>query len=123
MKNSKKGVSPVIAILLLVAITISLGILTYLWTADIAGTLKSSSQVAQVSEGLTLIIYDAKENLSRVAMTLRNTGASTVNISKVYFDGVLLTMETDGNGVANDGKVDGTSGAGWTKIPPREDRT
>ncbi|MEM2210998.1 MAG: archaellin/type IV pilin N-terminal domain-containing protein [Nitrososphaerales archaeon] len=121
-KWKNKGVSPVIAVLLLIAIAISIGILTYVWASGLAGTLTTGYHTAQITESLTMVVYDAKKNLSAVNMTLRNVGDSIVNISRVYFDGTLLSMDTDGgDGEADDGCVDGGE-VGWIGIPPATDR-
>jgi flagellin-like protein len=81
----RKGVSPVIAVLLLIAIAVATGILVYVWVSGLAGSLSSSS-VNQVTEQLTLTSYKFDSN--SLYLYIKNTGGNKVTIDQVYVNGV-----------------------------------
>ena len=85
----RRAVSPIIATLLLIAISVAAGVLVYVFTSGIAGTL-TNSHVNQLTEQISLDAYNFQSSPPNyLTMYLRNTGTGAVTISAVYFDGAL----------------------------------
>ena len=84
MIKRRKGVSPVIAVLLLIAIAVATGILVYVWVTGLAGTLQQTGG-QQVAEQLELLAYDFTDTSTpKLVLYLKNPGGITVTIDKVY---------------------------------------
>lgn len=78
MLKSRKGVSPVIAALLLIAISVAAAVITYSWVMTMIDTQGKAAQTAMRIEDVTWT-----SNLITV-ITVRNTGAVPVVITTVY---------------------------------------
>jgi archaeal type IV pilus assembly protein PilA len=97
--NHRRGVSPIIATLLLIAIAVASGIIVYVYVNSLAGGLTSGGG-AQVSSQLQLQAYNfvgisgtsTTSNGVVADVFLENTGSSSLTISSVYFDGTALTQ-------------------------------
>jgi len=87
--HRKKGVSPVIAVLLMIAITIAIGVLVYVWISGLSGSLTKGGGGSQVTEQLELVAYDFT-NLNQCKIYIKNTGSVKVNITDIYFNGTRL---------------------------------
>jgi len=90
--HRKRGVSPVIAVLLMIAITIAIGVLVYVWISGLAGSLTKEGG-SQVTEQLELVAYDFRD-LDQCKIYIKNTGSVKVNIAEVYFNGMKLSSTT-----------------------------
>ena len=96
----KRGVSVVVATLLMIAITVSAGIIVYVFVGGLAGNLTRSGGQS-VTERLSIQSFNfaispgtcdcAQEVLE---MYLLNPGPASTVIASVYFDGALLTLGT-----------------------------
>ena len=84
-KYRRRGVSPVIAVLMLIAIAVATGIIVYVWVMGLSGSLTKSGGT-QVSEQLELVAYDFSST-SNVTLHIRNTGGSKIILDRIYFDG------------------------------------
>jgi flagellin-like protein len=84
-KSTKKGVSPVIAVLLMVAIAVAAAILVYVWSMGIIGTLTGSGG-GQVKEQLIMDAYNWQSN-STMTLYMRNVGSSSVIVDAIYVGG------------------------------------
>ena len=93
--HRKRGVSPVIAVLLMIAITIAIGVLVYVWISGLAGSLTKEGG-SQVTEQLELVAYDFRD-LDQCKIYIKNTGSVKVNITDVYFNGTKLSSTTASN--------------------------
>jgi len=99
----KKGVSVIVATLLLIAITVSAAIIVYVFVGGLAGNLTRSGG-QPVTEHLNIQSYNFQINPGTtnqcgcadqvLEIFLLNPGPATTIISSVYFDGVLLTLTT-----------------------------
>jgi hypothetical protein len=102
----RRGVSVIIATLLLIAIAVAAGIIVYVFVNSLAGGLTQGGG-QQTTERLQLQSYNFQ--LSPPApnsgtacgcagqileLFLINSGSSSTTISAVYFDGALLTLST-----------------------------
>jgi hypothetical protein len=94
----KRGVSVVVATLLMIAITVSAGIIVYVFVGGLAGNLTRGGGQS-VNERLNIQSFNfqispgicgcAQEVLE---MYLINPGPAATTITSVYFDGALLTL-------------------------------
>jgi flagellin-like protein len=103
--QQQKGISPIIATLLLIAIAVAASIIVYVFVNSLAGGLTQGGG-AQTTERLQMQSYNFA--LSPPAnggtacgctgqvleMFLLNSGSSSTTISSVYFDGALMTLST-----------------------------
>ncbi|MDG6982852.1 MAG: hypothetical protein JRM74_05285 [Nitrososphaerota archaeon] len=85
----RHAVSPIIATLLLIAIAVASGIVVYVFTAGLAGSLTKSGG-SQVTEQISMDAYNYQTPPS-LTVYIRNTGVSLFNITGFYFDGTLVT--------------------------------
>ena len=83
--SKRRAVSPIIATLLLIAITVAAGVIVYVFVTGLSGNLTKSGG-NQVTEQISLDSYNFQFN-SLLTLYLRNTGTSSVTISQVYFNG------------------------------------
>lgn len=82
----KRAVSPIIAILLLIAIAVAAGIIVYTFVGSLAGNLTKSGG-NQVTEQVSMDAYSFQK-LAGPTVYLRDTGSTAITIVAVYFDGV-----------------------------------
>jgi len=94
----RRAISPIIAVLLLIAITVAAGIIVYVFVNSLAGGLTQGGG-AQTTERLQLQSYNFALNPGSCAcaqqivqLFLLNSGSATSTISAVYFDGALMTL-------------------------------
>jgi len=88
----RRGIEPIIATLLLVAIAVAAAIIVYVFATGLAGGLTSGGGT-QVTEQLSMDANVYSPISSGVAIYLRNTGTSTVTIDStaLFFDGLVAT--------------------------------
>jgi len=81
----RKGVSPVIATLLLIVIAVAAAVLTYIWVTGYMGTLQSQAGAQQVEERIKIegVSIDT-ENNNIQEIYIRNIGDVRVNVTTVY---------------------------------------
>ncbi len=78
----RRGVSPVIAVLLLVVIAVAAAVLTYIWILSYTGSLQQQGNTQQLQERLKIDGVQASEN--SLTVYVRNIGDSKVEISSLY---------------------------------------
>ncbi len=84
MKFNKRGVSPVIAVLLLIVIAVAAAVLTYLWVLGYIGTVQSTGGTEQLQEKIKIEGTDISGGYLR-GIYVRNIGDATVRVNAVYF--------------------------------------
>lgn len=96
--RTRKGVSPIIATLLLIAIAVAAGIVVYVFVNGLAGNLTAGGG-QQTTERLQMSSYNFQVNPTSclcssqiLQVFLQNSGSSSTTISAVYFDGTLQTL-------------------------------
>ncbi|MEM3382117.1 MAG: archaellin/type IV pilin N-terminal domain-containing protein [Candidatus Bathyarchaeia archaeon] len=92
LRKYKRGVSPVIAVLLMVAIAVAASILVYVWSMGLIGTLTTGGG-QQLKEQVILEAYNWKTT-STLELYLRNVGNSEVVVDAVYVSGQSYTLTT-----------------------------
>jgi len=80
MTSKRRGVSPVIATLLLIVIAVAAAVLTYIWVTGYMGTLQSQAGAQQVQERIKIEAIDITNN----KVYIRNIGETKVTIAAVY---------------------------------------
>jgi len=86
----RRGISPVVATVLLVMIAISAGVLLYIWLQSYTQTALGSKPIPV--ELIRIVSVDYKKN-SKLTIYVRNLGSTPVEIHKVYIyksDGTLV---------------------------------
>ena len=83
IKKDAKGISPLIATLLLIAIAVAASVITYSWVMSMIG---SQSTQAQTAVRIDNVEFDLQSN--NVTVTIRNIGSVSADIVTV---GVKLT--------------------------------
>jgi len=78
----RRGISPVIATVIIVAVTIAVAIAVAFWMTGIVGLFTGFEQI-QITT-----VYDTNNGIH---ILLRNTGTSTVAITEVYLNNFPLT--------------------------------
>ena len=94
---NKKGVSPVIATLLLIVIAVAAAVVTYTFVMGFVGTSTASASTAQGQ-----LTYDAYKVVgdtsnSNITIYLRNNGGKSVIVDAVYVAGVQYTYSDAAN--------------------------
>ena len=93
MTAKRRGVSPVIATLLLIVIAVAAAVLTYIWVTGYMGTLQSQAGAQQVQERIKIEAIDITNN----KVYIRNIGETKVTIAAVY----LINSTTGSTIVSN----------------------
>ena len=108
---NKKGVSPIIAVLLLIVITVTAPLLTYLWVLGYIGSAQRSGQPSQLEEKIK--IDGVKVSDGTVTIYVRNIGSVRVVIQAAYIlnatTGTVIDAKTDLNVGLDPGEVSGTN--------------
>jgi archaeal type IV pilus assembly protein PilA len=94
----RRGISEVIAAMLLILIAVAASVLLYVYASGLMGRLQGAAQNQPYLDQISLDYYDWT-TLTALKLTLRNVGASKVNLatgSADYFvNGAILTPSTN----------------------------
>ena len=101
IQQRRRAVSPIVATLLLIAISVAAGVIVYVFTTGLAGTL-TNSHVNQLTEQISLDAYNFQTSPANfLTMYLRNTGTGAVTVNAIYFNGSPVNFYgTCGSGLA-----------------------
>lgn len=92
--RSRKGVSPVIAALLLIAISVAAAVITYSWVMTMISSQGSQAQTAIRIEDVAI---DYQGTASQLKLNIRNSGGVTTQIQTLYvYDGDTRMVKYDG---------------------------
>ena len=91
--TARKGVSPIIATLLLIAIAVAAGIIVYVFTSSLSGNLTQQGG-QQVAEQISMDAYTFPSAGTAPVFVLRNVGSASVSVNQIYFDGTLCQATT-----------------------------
>jgi flagellin-like protein len=80
----RKGISPVIATVIIVAVTIAVAIAVAFWMTGIVGLFTGFEQLQIVN------VYD--EQNDGIYVTVKNTGTSAASITDIYINGYSYTQ-------------------------------
>jgi hypothetical protein len=82
---ARRAVDPIIATLLLIAISVAAGILVYVYVNSLSGGLTASGG-QQISEQASMDSFNFN-TLTAPVINIRDTGGSSTTLNAVYFDG------------------------------------
>jgi len=104
---NKLGVSPVIAVLLLVVISVIAGTLLYVWLTGYMGTLQTGVGTEQLKEKIKIegVGYDG---VALLTVYVRNIGDTEVTLKAVYVydaSGTVVAADTDEDVALDPGDV------------------
>ncbi len=93
---TNRGISTIIAALLLIAIAIAAGVLLYVFSIGLIGSL-SSSGGQQVKDQLVLAAYSWPTG-TKLTLYLQNVGSSSLNVTgaSYFVNGALISSPTPG---------------------------
>ena len=87
--QSRRAVSPIIATLLLIAITVAAGVIVYVFVTGLSSNLTKSGG-GQVTEQVIMTSYNFPTSGS-LTVYFQNTGSSSISISQTFFDGTPIS--------------------------------
>jgi flagellin-like protein len=90
LKQNKKGVSPIIATLLLIVIAVAAAVVTYAFVTGFIGTATARSN----QQGTMLIDYGNITSATNIIVYLRNTGTGPEILGTAYVDNGLIPAAT-----------------------------
>ena len=95
----RKGISEVIAVMMLIVITVAASLLLYAWVSGLMGRLQGAAQTQPYLEQVSLDYYDwsgtgtCSKSLTTLCLTLRNVGAAKVTMSDFFIAGARNTTD------------------------------
>jgi archaeal type IV pilus assembly protein PilA len=105
MREQKKGISPIIATLLLILIAIAAGVVVYAYVVGFVGN--TTNQGPPVSESLAINAWT--DSSGTLSIFVQNTGHNAINITQAYLlssGGATLSENvTLGSGAAGSGYI------------------
>jgi flagellin-like protein len=112
MLRSKKALSPVIATIILIAVTVAVSLAVAAWMGALTFSFTSTEQITYTSYTWTT---GTSGSDPKIALTVENTGSGTLTIANVEVDGVTanytLTLLPSGTPVAAPGTLTLTKGS------------
>jgi flagellin-like protein len=103
---TNRGISTIIAALLLIAIAIAAGVLLYVFSIGLIGSLQGSGG-QQVKDQVIMEAYQWNSATGSLVLQLRNTGPTTINLSAadfyvggLFFTGTVGTCSTGSSNTA-----------------------
>ena len=87
IKKSTKALSPVVASIILIAVTVAVSIAVAAWMGALTVGFMDTEQVAFGTPQFTV----GEAGTGSVSITVKNTGTSPLTISYVYLNGVAVT--------------------------------
>jgi len=97
VKLLKKGVSPIIATVILVLITVAAGVMLWLWVSGFASTTPAQQQALNERIRIDAVQVNTTDNTTTVTIYVRNIGNSDVKIGAAYIldtTGVIKAAST-----------------------------
>ncbi|MCS7104298.1 MAG: hypothetical protein NZ954_01875 [Thermofilaceae archaeon] len=114
----RKGISPVIATVIIVAVTIAVAIAVAFWMTGLIGLFTGTERLEIVS-----IDVDPTTNAWRLTIRVKNTGTVPVTIDGIYING-RLAASYDTNWQPVSGACEAMSGlSGDSRVNPGETKT
>jgi len=94
-RRSKKALSPVVASIILIAVTVAVSIAVAVWMGALSTGFMQTEQVAFGTPTFVITNSTAVPPVAgSVTLNVKNTGTSAVTISEVYINGVAVTTYT-----------------------------
>src|SRR5271155_3665435 len=103
-RKPSTGVSPIIATLLLIAITVAAGVIVYVFVSGAIGNLTQGGGGQQTAQQIELTAYaftplsgtstingNTTTTCPCIIVSIKDAGGSSVTIDSIFFDGQKLT--------------------------------
>ncbi len=101
--KSKKGISPILATLLLIVIAVAAVIVTYAWVMTFTGS--TTSQAGAVLTVENVRYYNTSSSEYNIDITLRNSGTADATVDSVYMGTSASDLELLTSSEATTGPV------------------
>ena len=85
IKNNAKALSPVVASIILIAVTVAVSVVVAAWMGGMTIGLMGNAEQASVSN----TVFNAP---NQITLTVRNTGGATVTLKSATIDGSGVTL-------------------------------
>jgi flagellin-like protein len=87
--KSRKGLSPVVAAIILIAVTVAVSIAVAAWMGALTFTFMQTEQIS-----ITNMAFNGGSNVSdnTILLNLKNTGSSKVTLTQVTLNGYVHTV-------------------------------
>jgi flagellin-like protein len=85
-RKSTKALSPVVASIILIAVTVAVSVVVAAWMGGMTIGLMGNAEQVAVSNAVFI-------NSTAVTLTIRNTGGATVTINSATVDGSAVTID------------------------------
>ncbi|MEM1633314.1 MAG: archaellin/type IV pilin N-terminal domain-containing protein [Sulfolobales archaeon] len=83
MRSVRKAVSPLIATIILIAVTLTIAVIVIAWIYGIFGTTAGPAEKLQIFQDARLVVNQTG-NYVNFSVTIKNIGTTTVSFNKVY---------------------------------------
>jgi len=106
LKN-KKALSPVIAAIILIAVTVAVSIAVAAWMGALTFTFMKTEELA-----ITAMTFSGTSGSANntIVLTVKNTGTSAVTVSAVYINDASKSFTTSGSFTSSNQLAAGASG-------------
>ncbi len=102
-KKNAKGLSPVVASIILIAVTVAVSVVVAAWMGGM-----SIGMMGQAEQGsITNVAFTG--NGATIVATVSNTGQTTMNFTNVYVNGIVIAPAGANPTLASTGVAKGTS--------------
>ncbi|MEM2136633.1 MAG: archaellin/type IV pilin N-terminal domain-containing protein [Candidatus Methanomethylicia archaeon] len=102
IKSNKMGISPVIATVIIVAVTITVAVAISYWMGGIAG-LYTRFEKIEITYAYATVVYDNTSMTGwNITLGVKNTGSADATIDNIFLNGVPIS---DVKNVTVNGKV------------------
>ena len=92
MINKRRGIVPVLAVVILIAVAVALGIAIAFWASGLIGTLGNVEKLE-----IRTIYAEKTNNGWNITISGENTGTSDITIVEITVNGVPLSSYTSGS--------------------------
>jgi len=99
--KSRKALSPVVAAIILIAVTVAVSIAVAAWMGALTFTFMKTEELK--------VTYADFGTADEVTLTVQNTGTSKVTVSEIWVNGVKSWGETEDPVTIDPGATDSTS--------------
>jgi len=98
MRHGRKGISELVAALLLVSIVIAGSLIVYVYSSGLLGSLQGAQPQTSYTDQVTLEYYDWT-NLGFINLTVRNTGSAVVTLDDFFVGNSTWIMQIPSSSV------------------------
>ncbi len=91
LRHSRKALSPVVASIILIAVTVAVSIAVAAWM----GALTTGFMATEELKITNVAFTEASGAVTDITISIRNTGSTAVTITDVYISNTLVTAASD----------------------------